>query len=121
MNFRDDIFFIAFFFLMLGLGIFSFFWQFGRSRRMLEQWAGDQGYRLTDAEYRWFARGPFFWTSSKGQTVYRIAVVTPEGFRHTGWARCGGWFFGLLSRKVTVKWDNPPPGATRGFPVIPLG
>lgn len=109
-------------FLLFGfvivVAIASIFWQFSRSREMLEQWAAENGFQLIEARYRWIVRGPFFWTSSKGQTVYRIAVMTREGHRHTGWARCGGWFFGLFTYKVSVIWDHPAPHMSPSFPVI---
>lgn len=85
--------------LMLG-------WQFGRSRKMLNTWAADHGYRILDAENRWFRRGPFFWTSGKGQTVYRIMVRDRDGDTREGWARCGSYWMGLLSDQVEVRWDH---------------
>ncbi|QOV88308.1 hypothetical protein [Humisphaera borealis] len=106
------------FLLVAAVAIGTFFWQFGRSRRMLEDWAKANALQLVEARFRWFFRGPFFWTSSKGQTVYRICVRTFEGHTHAGWARCGGWFLGLLTDKVSVIWDNPAPNSTGGFPVI---
>ena len=102
--------------ILIGIGIYV--WHFRRSRRMLEDWAQQNRFQSIEARYRWLMKGPFFWTSSKGQTVYRIAVVTSDGYRHTGWARCGGWWFGLLTNKVTAVWDGQPPYSPGGFPVI---
>src|SRR5262249_35973173 len=54
-----------------------------------------------------FFRGPFFWTSSKGQTVYRVTVEV-KGAVRTGWVRCGSWWLGLRSEQVEVRWDETP-------------
>lgn len=118
MNHTDGVWLIFLILLVVGLGMASFYWGRIRSRWMIEEWAQQNNLTILGAEYKWFSRGPFFWTSSKGQTVYRITAITPEGHHHTGWARCGGFFMGLLTNKVTVKWDNPQPNPTGGFPVI---
>ena len=62
--------------------------------------------------YRNVFRGPYFWTSSKGQTVYRVTVEVRGGVR-TGWVRCGGWWLGLLSDQAEVRWDNEPAVVTK--------
>ena len=75
---------------------------------MLEQWAERNGYRIIEADYRNVFRGPFFWTTGKTQTVYRVTVEGKDGER-TGWVRCGSHLFGLFSNKVEVRWDELPP------------
>lgn len=89
-------------------------WHFRRSRALLRQWAARQGIRLIRCEYRWLARGPFSWTTSKGQAVYRIMAELPDGQTNRGWARVGGWLIGLLSSRVDVRWDQ----RQAGFPVV---
>jgi hypothetical protein len=89
---------IAFVSLML-------WWHYSRSASLLDQWADQNGYRLVSREYRHLFKGPYFWTSSRGQTVYRIVAEDGHGHQRSGWARCGGWFFGLLSDNVEVRWD----------------
>jgi len=59
---------------MVVLVIISLYWHFSRSKSLLEQWADDNGFELLWSEYRTFRRGPFFWTTSKGQSVYRVEV-----------------------------------------------
>ena len=81
-------------------------WQINRSRSLLEQWAAENNYRILAAQQRFLVRGPFFWTTSKGQTVYRITVQDPSGAQRTGWLRCGSWPLGLLSDRVQAKWDD---------------
>lgn len=81
-------------------------WHFSRSRSLLEQWAHENGFRIVSSEHRNLVRGPFFWTTSKGQTVYRVTVEDATGRQRSGWVRCGGWAMGLLSDKVQVRWDD---------------
>jgi hypothetical protein len=82
-------------------------WHSRRSRSLLERWAERHGYRIIDADYRNFFRGPFFWTSSKGQTIYRVTVDV-KGTVRSGWVRCGSRRLGLLSDQVEVRWDGAP-------------
>jgi len=86
--------------------VMTIFWHFSRSRQILENWASEHNYRIVSSEYRNFFRGPFFWTSSKGQTVYYVTVETADGQTKSGWVRCGGWLLGLLSDTADVRWDE---------------
>jgi hypothetical protein len=113
---RNDVGVIFVVMLMAVLIVASIAWQFSRSKSILQSWADEHGLRLIDARYRWIARGPFFWTTSKSQTVYRITVEDAQGHRRTGWARCGSWLGGLWSRRVDVRWDDVP--HQRGFDVV---
>ncbi len=88
------------------MGVLSLVWHFHRSQTLLERWARESGLRVVSREYRWFFKGPFFWTSSRGQTVYYVTVEDDAGRRRTGWVRCGGWFLGLLSDHVDVAWED---------------
>jgi hypothetical protein len=56
------------------LAVAGLIWHSHRSRSLLERWAERNGYRIIDADYRNFFRGPFFWTSGNGQTVYQVTV-----------------------------------------------
>src|SRR5262249_36093276 len=51
-------------------------------------------------------KGPFFWTSTKAQTVYYVFVEDSDGNKRSGWVRCGSCWFGLLSDNVEVRWDD---------------
>src|SRR3954469_4555687 len=92
--------------VFVGLLILSFAWQFGRSQSLLDTWAAENGYHIIHKEYRNFFRGPFFWTTSKGQTVYYVTVQDKAGWTRSGWVRCGGWWLGLLTDHVEVRWDE---------------
>src|SRR4051812_45417745 len=90
---------------MAVLVIFVMWWHFDRSNSLLRQWAANNGYHIVRQEYRHLRKDPFFWTSTKGQTVYHVTVEDSTGSRRSGWVRCGGWWLGLLSDHVEVRWD----------------
>ena len=81
-------------------------WSLTRSRQMLDQWAVENHLRLVSANLCWVNRGPFFWSTSNGQMIYRITVVSEDGERASGWARCGTFWGGLVVESVEVRWDN---------------
>ena len=80
-------------------------WHFGRASALLHAWAANNDYRVIRQEYRHFFRGPFLWTSTKGQAVYYVVIEDSAGASRSGWVRCGSWSFGLLSDNVEVRWD----------------
>jgi hypothetical protein len=95
---------------MVALVIFAIIsgllWQFGRSGSLLTKWAAENGYRIIRQEFRFFRKGPFFWTSTRGQAVYYVVIEDSAGNKRKGWVRCGSWWFGLLSNNVEVRWDE---------------
>ena len=96
------LFLVTFGLLVVG----SISWHFARSRAVLEQWAQEEGFEILRRDYRAFFRGPFFWTTSKGQTVYFVTVRDGQGSVRRGWVRCGGWFSGLMTDKAEVRWKD---------------
>ena len=102
----DSLFLIPVAIGLLAVVGLSVAWHYGRSSALLEGWAQRHGYRIVAKEYRTFFRGPFFWTTGKGQTVYYVTVEDQHGQLHNGFVRCGGWFLGLLSDHVEVRWDD---------------
>ena len=98
----QSVFFVA---LVVVLVVFAIWWRIGRSNSLLQKWAAQNRYRIIRQERRFF-KGPYFWTSTKGQTVYRVVLEDPDGNKRSGWVRCGSWWFGLLSDKVEVRWDD---------------
>ena len=92
--------------IVVVVGIGALAWHFFRSRSLLQQWAAENGYEILHSEYRTVFRGPFFWTTSKGQTVYYVKIRDRDGNERTGWVRCGGWWLGLMSDKTEVRWEN---------------
>jgi hypothetical protein len=104
----------------IALIIAQLVWRSRRKKTILQNWAASQGFQLIEYEERRLARGPFFFTTAKGQSVFRIAVQYPDGATATGWAKLGTWAFGLLSDAVNVRWDETKPEPP-GFPVIMPG
>lgn len=101
------------------IGIASIFWHFNRSATLLDRWAARNGLRIVSREYRWLARGPFWWRTSKSQSVYRVEVIDSAGETRTGYVRLGSWPFGLWSDVAAVEWDQPATThGPRGFPVV---
>jgi hypothetical protein len=80
-------------------------WTFSRSRRILENWAINNGYQILSVNIRLFRQGPFFLTTSKNQVVYYVTIQIPEGIKN-GWVRCGSWWWGILQDKAEVIWDK---------------
>jgi hypothetical protein len=92
--------------LVVALVALSIGWHYSRSNALLHKWADENDFQLLGREYRNFFKGPFLWTTARGQTVYRVTVRDRRGNTRTGWVRCGSWLFGLLSDKAEVRWDN---------------
>ena len=84
----------------------ALWWNFSRSRALLRQWAQENGYEILESHYRVFRKGPFFWTSSRGQTVYYVKTRDRQGYLRSGWVRCGSWWWGLWSDQTEVRWEN---------------
>lgn len=80
-------------------------WYFSRSRRLLDQWAAANGYRILESEVRLFFRGPYFMISSNAQTVYRVKVLDRQGNTKSGWVKCGSFFLGVFEDKVEARWE----------------
>lgn len=72
--------------------------------QLLETWARQNGFRLVSRDYRIIDTGPFYSTS--GRRVYRVTVEDRDGKRRSAFVRCGGWFWGVLTEGVEVRWDD---------------
>ena len=83
-----------------------YWWWFRSSYTLLDNWAAQNGHTILAKELRMIRRGPFFWTSSNGQRVFYVTVRTSGGDTRRGWVRLGGFFFGLLSEHVDVRWED---------------
>ena len=68
----------------------SLAWHSSRSATLLRAWAEANGLRILRSENRYMFRGPFSWTTAKGQAVYRVTVEDKAGKVRGGWVRCGG-------------------------------
>jgi hypothetical protein len=90
----------------IGIGLGVTLWHVSRGREILNLWAQTKGYRIISSEIRWFNRGPFFWTTSKGQMVYYVVIQTPDGQTKRGYVRCGSFFWGLMKEQVEERWEG---------------
>ena len=88
------------FLLILGLHIV---W----AKYRIKQWARDNHYRINKCKLCIRNIGPFsYFGTSGGQSIFKIEAVNIEGKTRTGYARAGGFFFGLIRKRVEVKWDK---------------
>lgn len=94
------------FLVLVLIGVIVTKWHHARAREMLEGWARQSGVQILKAEYRSFFRGPYFWTSSKGQTVYEVWVRDESGRDRHGYVRCGGYFLGMWSDHAEAMLDK---------------
>ena len=79
---------------------------FGLGAKILENWAAANGLELLSRENCWFFKGPYFLRSTRGQQVFKFQVKDREGRIRTGYARCGGFWFGTLSDAIDVTWED---------------
>jgi hypothetical protein len=99
-------------FIIVGFLLFGVFlifitrWQIRRGREMLVPWCAKAGYELIDVDHRYLFRGPFFWRASKSQMVYKISARERGGRVRSGYARCGGYWLGVFTEEVDVRWDE---------------
>jgi hypothetical protein len=83
-----------------------FAWFFPRSRSLLAQWAARRGVQLIHSDRRWLFQGPYFWTGSRWQPVFRVKVRDHQGRERSGWVLCGGSLSGVFSNQATETWDE---------------
>lgn len=77
------------------------------AKRRIRQWAARNNYTVLKCKICLINLGPFsYFGTSGGQSVFRLEAVNSEGNIRTGYARAGGFFFGLLRDRVEVKWDR---------------
>lgn len=81
-------------------------WRFRRSKELLGRWAKTNGFDILAWERRWFFKGPFFVRSSNDQMIFHVTVENAEGKIRSGYVRVGGWFRGLFSDQISVRWDG---------------
>jgi len=77
----------------------------------INQWALRNNYKINKCKLCLTNIGPFsYFGTSGGQSIFRIEAISNEGKLRKGYARAGGFFFGLLRKRVEVKWDKIPLG-----------
>ncbi len=81
-------------------------WQFNKADRLLENWAGENEYRIVEKRNANFGDGPAGTRQASSQVKYRIVVVDENNQRKSGLAIVGSVNLGTLSDEVTVAWDD---------------
>jgi hypothetical protein len=99
-----------------GIGVMIAFWivvvvimlifHQSRADSLLQGFLVRNGFRLIEKQRVWFFRGPFFFTTGKGQEVYYVTVQDRHGSIRSRYVRCGGWILGMFSNNVEVRWDR---------------
>lgn len=94
--------------VVLGAGFVAvvIFLTVARADTILNGWASRNGYRVLNRDYAWFFKGPFFWSTTRSQVVFRVTVQDGSGVPRSGWVRCGSWWGGILSDDAEVRWDD---------------
>jgi hypothetical protein len=82
------------------------------ARAKIDEWANERGLTVLSCEMSAFGL-PWVLKKSASQSVCRIEVRDPSGTCLRGWIRVGGFFFGLLSDRVEVRWDSSSREVTR--------
>ena len=86
---------------VIALGGSYHIWALQRARRMLDEWAQRNRYRLVEARYS-FWPGPF-WFISKNGAVYQVTVADNSGTRRQAWVFCG-YPLTFFHDTVDVRW-----------------
>jgi hypothetical protein len=92
--------------LLATFAIVGAVWHNRRSSTLLDGWARANGLQILSQSKCWFFRGPFSWSTTDGQVVYRVVVRDGGGRTRTGYVRCGGRWSGMLSDNTEVRWND---------------
>ncbi|MCX5662948.1 MAG: hypothetical protein NTW19_24960 [Planctomycetota bacterium] len=93
--------------LVLAVAVASIYFSFVRPRQIFDNWVRENGLTIIEARRCIFSYGAFsFFTTGKGQTIYRFSARRADGQVVAGWARVGGFFLGAMSNRVEVRWEE---------------
>ena len=98
--------FFAIFILIAITAILSVCWRITRASQLLRDWAARNQLEILQSEYCHFFKGPYFWSSGKGQAVFKVTVLDSAGKDRHGYVRVGGFFLGMWSDHVDSELDN---------------
>jgi len=117
--------------LIIG-GLFVFFTTItllatSRSRRrchlLIRLWAEERNCAVLEQRLC-ILRGPFFWSCSRAQQVYRLKLRDSSGGIHEGWVKIGSGWLGIWTANAPLEWKGqthePPPLPVQGSPMPPL-
>lgn len=72
-----------------------------RSRRVLAEWADNNGLSIVQAHLCLIGGGPFFLARAGGSAVFRVDVVGRDGVRRKGFVLCDADY-----GSFEVRWDE---------------
>ncbi len=83
-----------------------------RAKSIVQKWAAEHGHVVLQFESP-FHTGPFrWWTTSRGQIVYCVAIRDGAGRERKAWVRCGSYTGSVLfSDQIEVRWQDEPKAA----------
>lgn len=76
------------------------------SEKIIQGWAKSNGHRLIESRNVFPFGGPFFWTKSSVQTVFRVLVYEGDGVTRTAWLLCGTRWGRYSPDDITVHWET---------------
>jgi hypothetical protein len=89
--------------LSMTISIWVSYFLHAKARRLINEWAERSNVKILKQKIRRFRKGPFFWTSSKEQVVY-YGTIEDKGQTRNAYIRCGGFWPGMASDRIEVKW-----------------
>jgi hypothetical protein len=94
--------------VVVALAIPYTFFYLTRTRMLLRSWANRNGCTIISSDYRYTSggRGPFDQYTSDSQDVLYLTIRDHEGRMRHVWMRCGSFWFGLLSTRIDVVWED---------------
>jgi hypothetical protein len=105
----------GYFLLLLGIGGGALLFRGSRIKSILSSWATANDFEIIHRTLGLFRPGPFFFTLGH-QVVYFLQVRDRQGRERACWVRLGGFFTGLLSDKIEVRWMQDEPVHERRLP-----
>ncbi|MEI6233757.1 MAG: hypothetical protein WCT04_11935 [Planctomycetota bacterium] len=93
--------------LMIPFTIGVLYWFLVLPDKRLNQWAQKRGLKLITSDDVTNSDNPY--SIARGQIVFRIKVLNPDGMERTGYLKCGSVYGGLLSDYCEEFWDDKKP------------
>lgn len=92
------------FLIVLSAVVLQGVYRFSKARRLVREWAETRGVRIVSMHWEVFPSGPVASAAFGKHIVYDVSFVDTDGQSRRCWAKCGGWWLGLLSDTVEVVW-----------------
>jgi hypothetical protein len=95
-------------FLLLGVLVVNYAWEYFRGRALLNRWAEENGFEILYSRRPILNAGPFTWHTSRWQVVYSVRVRDRQGKDRSGWVKLGSFWGGLFSSQTEEWWKDEP-------------